>query len=148
MPVYETQIPLSATAERVFDFLSRPANLAQLSPPAVQLTFVDAPEVISLGTELVFKIQVFGQVQQFVHEIVAYDRPHLIRENAIATPMKSWTQEYVIQPGDNGHATLTTRIEFEPPGGMLGFLLTPDRIIANLKENHEHRRDALQKALQ
>lgn len=148
MPVYETQIPLSSTAERLFDFLSRPANLAQLSPPAVQLTFVDPPEVISLGSEIVFKIQVFGQVQQFVHEIVAFERPNLIRENAIATPMKSWTQEYQIEPADGGLVTLTTRIEFEPPGGMLGFILTPDRIIANLKENHEHRRDALQKALQ
>lgn len=148
MPVYESRIPLPGPVERVFDFLSRPANMQQISPPDVQMAFVQAPEVISLGSRLVFKIHVYGQVQQFEHEIVQFEPPYRFRERAVQTPMKSWIQDYILEPSDNGLVVLLNRIEFEPPGGLLGFILTPERIIANLEEGHTHRQEALQKALQ
>ncbi len=103
--------------------------------------------MISLGSRLVFKIHVYGQVQQFEHEIVEFESPLRFREKAIATPMKSWIQDYILEPGENGLVVLLNRIEFEPPGGLLGFILTPERILANLEEGFAHRREALQKAL-
>lgn len=147
MPVYESRIPLPGPGARVFDFITRPANLQLISPPDVQMAFVDAPEVIQLGSRLIFKIQVYGQVQQFEHEIVEFESPHRFREKAIATPMKLWIQDYILEPGENGLIVLVNRIEFEPPGGLLGFILTTERILANLEEGYLHRRDALQKAL-
>jgi ligand-binding SRPBCC domain-containing protein len=148
MQVYESRIALPGPAERVFDFLTRPANLQRISPPEVQMAFIEAPEVISLGSKLVFKIQVYGQVQQFEHEIVEFDRPHKFREKAVVTPMKSWIQDYILERGENGGVVLFNRIEFEPPGGLLGFILTPQLIIANLDEGHPYRQEALLKALQ
>jgi ligand-binding SRPBCC domain-containing protein len=148
MPRYESRILLPGPVERVFDFLIRPANMQQISPPEVQMSFVQAPEVISLGSRLVFKIHVFGQVQQFEHEIVEFDRPNRFRERAVQTPMKSWVQDYILESGENGLVVLRNQIEFEPPGGLLGFILTPAVIIANLEEGHAHRQEALQKALQ
>lgn len=148
MPVYESRVPLPGPAERVFDFLSRPANLQRISPPDVQMAFVEAPEVIELGSRLIFKIHVYGQVQQFEHEIVEFERPVRFREKAVSTPMKSWIQDYILEPDEDGLVVLVNRIEFEPPGGLLGFILTPDRIIANLEEGHPFRADALLKALQ
>jgi len=147
MPVYESRIALPGSAQRVFDFLIRPANLQLISPPDVQMAFIEAPEVISLGSKLVFKIQVYGQVQQFEHKIVEFDTPHKFREEAIVTPMKSWIQDYILETGDGSEVVLLNRITFEPPGGLLGFILTSDRIMENLKDGHDYRRDALQKAL-
>ena len=147
MPLYESRIPLSGPVERVFEFLTRPVNLQKISPPEVQLSYVQAPEVISLGSKLVFKIHVYGQVQQFEHEIIEFEQPFRFRERAVVTPMKSWIQDYILEPGENGAVTLLNRIEFEPPGGLLGFILTEDRILANLEDGHHHRKTALQKAL-
>lgn len=147
MPVYESRIPLTGPVERVFDFISRPANLQRISPPEVQMAFVNAPEVITLGSKLVFKIHVYGQVQQFEHEIVEFESPFRFREKAISTPMKSWIQDYILEPGEEGLVVLRNRIEFEPPGGLLGFILTSDTILQNLEDSHAHRREALQKAL-
>jgi ligand-binding SRPBCC domain-containing protein len=147
MPSYESRMSLPGSAESVFDFLIRPANLARISPPEVQMAIVEAPEVLSLGSRLVFKIHVYGQVQQFEHEIVEFSPPRLLREKAIVTPMKSWSQEYTLEPGDHGEVILCNRIEFEPPGGLLGFIVTPDLIISNLKDQHEHRHKALRDAL-
>jgi ligand-binding SRPBCC domain-containing protein len=148
MQVYESRIVLPGPAERVFDFLIRPANMQQISPPEVQMAFIEAPEVISLGSKLVFKIQVYGQVQQFEHEIVEFDRPNKFREKAVVTPMKSWIQDYILEPGDSGSVVLYNRIEFEPPGGVLGFIVTPQLIMTNLEEGHPYRQEALLKALQ
>lgn len=147
MPNYESRMSLPGTAESVFEFLTRPANLQRISPPEVQMAFVEAPEVISLGSKLIFKIHVYGQVQQFEHEIVEFDQPNRFREKAIVTPMKSWTQDYILEPGDHGEVVLCNHIEFEPPGGLLGFILTPEVIIENLKDQYEHRRKALRAAL-
>ena len=147
MPVYESQVPLRGPSERIFDFLTRPANMKLISPPEVQMSIVEAPEVLSLGSKIVFKVVVYGHVQQFEHEIIDFESPTRFREKAIVTPMKSWQQEYSLQPSDNDEVILCTRIEFEPPGGMLGFILTEDRILETLKDNHQYRREALQKAL-
>ena len=148
MPIYESRVLLPGPQERVFEFLTRPANLQQISPPEVQMVFVEAPDVISLGSRLVFQIQVYGQVQKFEHEIVEFEAPNRIREQAVTTPMKSWIQDYILEPGEDGLIVLVNRIEFEPPGGLLGFILTSERIVANLEEGKAFREEALQKALQ
>lgn len=147
MPIFESRVPLSGPMERVFDFIIRPANMQLISPPEVQMAFIEAPEVIELGSRLVFKIHVFGQVQQFEHEIVEFQSPLRFREMAVATPMKTWIQDYILEPDDQGQVVLLNRVEFEPPGGLLGYILTPERILANLEEGFAHRREALQKAL-
>ncbi len=148
MPVFESRISLPGPSERVFDFLTRPVNLQKISPPEIQMALVQAPEVLSLGSRLQFKIHVYGQVQEFEHEIIEFDRPTRFREKAISTPMKSWIQDYIVEPGAGGLVVLLSRVEFEPPGGFLGYILTPERILANLEESHAHREAALQKALQ
>ena len=148
MAVYENRILLPGPSERVFDFLTRPENMQKISPPEIQMALIEAPDVLSLGSRLVFKIQVYGQVQEFEHEIIEFDRPNRFRERAVSTPMKSWVQDYILEPGENGLITLFSRVEFEPPGGFLGYILTPERILANLEEGHAHREEALQKALQ
>ena len=48
---------------------------------------------------------------------IEFDRPNRFREKALVTPMKSWVQDYILEPGENGLVVLHTRIEFEPPGG-------------------------------
>ena len=55
MPVFESRISLPGPSERVFDFLTRPANLQKISPPEIQMALVQAPEVHTPGRRLPFK---------------------------------------------------------------------------------------------
>ena len=41
--------------------------------------------------------------------------------------------------------TLINRIEFEPPAGLLGFIVTSDSILKALEDGFDYRRDVLQK---
>jgi len=147
MAVFESRTELSCTPERLFEFIIRPANLKVIAPAEVGLSFVDAPEVIALGSKLVFKVQGFGVVQHLEHEIVEFDPPRGFRERMVKGPLPHWQHEYILEPDAAGGVTLLNRIEFEPPGGILGMILTAERMIDHLHREYQHRSEALKQAL-
>jgi ligand-binding SRPBCC domain-containing protein len=147
MPVFECRTELACPPDKVFDYITRPANMKAIAPGDVDLVFVEAPEVIQLGSKLVFKVQAFGVAQQLEHEIIAFDAPRSFREKMTKGPLPAWQHDYILESHPNG-AVLLNRIEFEPPGGMLGMLLTAQRMLNHLEEGYAHRSEALKKALQ
>lgn len=146
MPVFESQTTLSRHPDEVFDFICRPENLCAIAPPELQMVFVNPPPLISLGTRLVCKVQVFGQMQQMEYEITQFESPRRFREESVGGPLSKWVHDYEVHSADGG-SVLINRIEFAPPGGLLGFILTADRIEEHLEEGFAHRREALRKLL-
>lgn len=147
MPVFESRTELACTPERLFDFITRPANMKAIAPSEVDLVFVEAPEIIALGSKLVFKVQGFGVVQQLEHEIVEFNPPRGFRERMTKGPLPHWQHDYLLEPDDKGGVALLNRIEFEPPGGLLGMIVTAQRMLNHLEEGYAHRSAALKKAL-
>ena len=145
MPQFETELILHASGEEVFDFLARPANIVLLSPPDIGLTFVTAPEVIQLGSRIEFKIQSWGQIQAFVHEITALERPHHFSERQIKGVFKRWEHEHRLEFKAPNQVAVIDVIEFEPPAGLLGFLVTAPKILEQLEEAFDHRHQQLRK---
>lgn len=147
MAVFESRTPLPCNAERAFSFLTRPANIKAIAPPDLDMVWVTAPEIIELGSKLVFKVRGFGIVQEFEHEIVSFEPQKSFRENMLRGPLPKWTHDYILEPAENDLVVLINRIEFEPPGGMLGMIVTEQRVKDQLQEGHHHRSAALQKQL-
>lgn len=148
MPVFECRTELKVSPETLFDFVTRVSNMQAVAPSEVNMTIVEAPEILSLGSKLIFKIQAYGVSQQLIHEIVSFDRPTGFREKMIKGPLSAWTHDYIIDPNGSNQCVLLNRIEFEPPSGMLGMLLTADRIMNQLEDGYAHRSEALKKALE
>lgn len=148
MAVFECRTEVDVSPEELFDFITRVSNIKAITPPNVDMVIVEAPEVLSEGAKLIFKVRAFGVAQQLEHEIVEFDRPKSFREKMLKGPLPAWMHDYIVEPHGDGLAALTNRIEFEPPGGMLGMLLTADRILSHLEESYAERSAALKKALQ
>jgi ligand-binding SRPBCC domain-containing protein len=55
---------------------------------------------------------------------------------------------HTLAQDEDGTVLVTDRIEFEPPGGMLGFLLTADRLKASLEQGLTHRHRELKRLLE
>jgi ligand-binding SRPBCC domain-containing protein len=146
MAVFECRTELTCSPEKAFDFITRPANMKAIAPGDVDLVFVEAPEIIQLGSKLVFKVQAFGVAQQLEHEIIAFDAPRSFREKMTRGPLPAWEHDYILEPQSNG-VVLLNRIEFEPPVGMLGMLLTAQRMLDHLEQGYAHRSEALKKVL-
>lgn len=146
MAVFESRTELRSSPDEVFEFISRPVNLQKIAPPEMGLVFTAAPEVIELGSRITVKMQAYGQIQQLEYEIIEYESPARYREKAVGGPMKLWLHDYIVEPTATG-VVLINHIEFEPPGGLIGLLITKDRILDNLEDGFEFRRQALKKVL-
>lgn len=147
MPSFEYETLLDCPVETAFDFLSRPANVARVSSPTLGLKLVHAPEVVSVGSSIEFQIASFGQVHQIVYKIVTVQRHELIVEEQIKGPMKAWKQEHLFESRGSG-ARLVDRVEFVLPGGLLGMLLSEDKIVDQLEDGFFHRQRELEKLVQ
>lgn len=147
MAVYESRTPLPCSAEQAFSFITRPANMQAIAPPEMDMVFVTAPETIELGSKLVFKVRGFGIVQEFEHEIVEFQPQRSFREKMLRGPLPKWVHDYILEPADNDLVVLINRVEFDPPSGLLGMIVTEQRVRDQLHEGHLHRSAALQKLL-
>jgi ligand-binding SRPBCC domain-containing protein len=147
MPIFETHVTVECPRAQAFDFLLQPANVAAISPPEMGLHFVEAPEVIDIGSRIEFKVQGFGQVQTMVHEITTLVRPDRFVEQQVRGLFKLWIHEHLFEEIDAGRTKITDRIEFQRPGGVMGLLVTEHRIFEQLEDAFEYRHHQLQKQL-
>ncbi|MDB5390804.1 MAG: Polyketide cyclase/dehydrase [Planctomycetaceae bacterium] len=147
MAVFETSVILDCSVERVFAFMISPANHEKLSPPDVGLKFVNPPAQVELGSQFEFKMQAWGSVQTARHEVIQFDSPNLYIERAIRSPMKSYLHEHRFEIDGNGKTVMTDRIEFLPPGGILGLLVTESKILDSLEDGFYFRHQQLKNLL-
>lgn len=139
MAVYETSVRLATTAEQLFDFLSRPDHAVDLAPPGTTVKLLSAPDVLDVGRRVEFDVSGYGPTHRFVHEVTAFERPSRISVKQVRGPFKAFLHDAVLQSDGNGGVELVDRIEFQPPGGLAGFLLTEARIRRMFEEGYEHR---------
>ena len=148
MAEFKSSVTVAAPIEEVFEFLIHTANATKISPPEMGLVFVSAPDVLQVGSRLDFKVQAWGHVQQMVHEITELERPTSFAEKQVKGPFKLWYHWHQLMSTDMGHTVVTDRIEFEPPGGLIGLLVTKTKILDHLEEGFEHRHERLRKLLE
>lgn len=146
MALFENELWLPCATEALFEFLLRPANVQRISDPRLGLVFEKAPEIVSTGSRIAFKVQAYGVVQKLEHEVIAVDRPTLIVEEQIKGPMKAWRHEHHLEPKDGG-VRMIDRVKFEPPGGMLGFLVKESTILDSLEDGFIHREQELRRLI-
>lgn len=147
MAVFETHVTVDCPRHQAFEFLLRPANVVTISPPEMGLFFVDPPEVIQVGSQFEFKVQGYGQVQTMMHEITALVPPEQFTERQVRGLFKLWIHEHLFESIDEGRTKITDRIEFQRPGGVLGLLVTEQKIYDQLEDAFDHRHLQLKKLL-
>jgi len=148
MANFEASVTLSCTQEAVFEFLVRPVNIAAISSPQMGLNFINAPERLELGSRLEFQFKEFGLVQHVLHEITEFDPPHRYLERQVTGPLQHWVHEHLVETNGAGRVVVTERIEFEPPPGLAGFVVTAGKILQSLKTGFEHRHQELKRLLE
>ncbi len=146
MQKFEASVTLPCSMDEVFEFLIQPANIKLISPSAMGLFFVSAPERLSLGAKMHFKVQAYGVVREAVHEVVEFTPVTRFVEQQISGPMKKWVHEHTFEETSGG-VLVVDRIEFEPPSGVAGLLINKNRILDNLEEGFDHRHGRLEQLL-
>jgi ligand-binding SRPBCC domain-containing protein len=147
MAQFETRITLPQSRESVFEFLIRTENLLQMIPPDAGMRVVSIPNVLQCGSRLEFQMTAFGQSLKIVHEITELAAPGRLVEEQIQGLFKRWVHEHLVEEDPAGHVVAVDRIDFEPPAGVLGFLVTKRKIIEQLEGLFAHRHQQMRKVL-
>ena len=144
MALFETRVELACSPETVFEFLVQPANIRLISPPQIMLVFDSAPERLSQGARMDFRVQAYGVIRSASHEIIHWEEPLRFVERQVTGPLGAWEHEHLFEVSPGG-VIVVDRIEFSPPSGMLGLLVNERKIRETLEEGFGHRHTLLEK---
>ena len=134
MSDFQASIVLPRPRDETFEFLRRPANLLNMFPADTAGNLcMKHPEIMSVGECIEFKVKAMGAQFLFVHEVTQLTASELIVVKQIQGPFKAWTQEQHFADSGDGNTLLTSIIRFDPPGGMLGFVVTRKLILSQLQ---------------
>ncbi len=145
MAAFETELIVQATPEEIFDFLTQPENIKAISPPEMGLKFLDAPLRYSHQCEVRFAVQTMGKIQEITHRITRFDSPNLFVEELIDGPIKLWVHSHHFTPIESGGTEVKDIIEFQPPGGLMGLMMTESRILDSLEDGFYYRHQQLER---
>ena len=113
------------------DLLGDPCKFEASTDPDAEFELIAAPRRATVGEELAFSIVTGGFRQVLRHRWVVVDDLEITVEQ-VDGPTQSWRHAQVITETPTG-CTLTETMTFEPPPGMLGFVVTEAAIMKSLE---------------
>ncbi len=131
MPAFEHSMHFPHPIEVMFDFFCRPATLVTISPPELHMQLVDGPEKIALGSRITLKGRRWGLRQTIVSEISLFEPHSKFIDTMIKGPFRKWEHTHGFAEVDGG-TRVTDRIDYEPPGGLLGLVATASLVRRDL----------------
>jgi ligand-binding SRPBCC domain-containing protein len=146
MPHYNVTVEIAKPVSELFLYLTKPKNLMQLAPPDMNLEIVTAPDILVLGSRFVWKGRRYGVSQQITQEVTTFEKDKQIVVEQKEGPLKRWIHANHFEATDTG-TRIHEKIEFEPPGGLLGFLVTADAIRRELVKLLAYREKRLKEIL-
>lgn len=148
MPTVEASVSIRCDIEEIFDFLSHTESIEKIVPADLKLRLVQAPQRIELGSRYEIQILAFGAPQSAVYEVTEFVRPSRFVEAQVKGPLARYIHEHSLTLEGDRHVRVLDRIEFEPPSGFLGFLLSAETLRKSLAEGLAHRHRELKKRME
>ena len=146
-------VDLAAPAAEVWDFLIRPASVMTVTDPDGGVRLIDGPEVMAAGTVNELEVTGFGLPQKVIYEVTDFtppagDAPGTFTETMTKGPLSRFDNEHAVAPLPSGDETaggcrVTDTFRFAPPSGLLGFVLTAERMTKELTKAMAYRHAAL-----
>lgn len=138
---------IPATIEEVWDFISSPANLKEITPDYMgfDITSEDLPEKMYPGMIISYIVKpLLGIPTTWVTEITKVtDKAYFIDEQRVG-PYKLWHHQHFIEPIEGG-VLMRDIVSYQPPFGILGSIMNSLVIRKKLREIFDYRVQAVNK---
>jgi ligand-binding SRPBCC domain-containing protein len=139
---YTVSLEIAHPLADLFAFLTKPKNLVQLAPPDLHLELLTAPDILALGSRIVWKGRRWGISQQIIQEVATLDRDKLIVVEQKKGPFARWEHANHFEATEAG-TKIVEKIDFDPPGGLLAYMITADSIRKDLQRLLAYREQKL-----
>lgn len=147
--VAEQFVPRSR--EEVFEFFSRPENLARITPPGMAFELTSRDRAMRAGLRLVYRLRpLFSIPTTWVSEITHYDPPHAFVDVQVSGPYALWAHTHTFETarvGDVVGTRVTDSVMYELPFGPLGDLVNALVVRPRLAAIFAHRQRAIARLL-
>jgi ligand-binding SRPBCC domain-containing protein len=104
--------------EEAFAFFADPWNLEAITPRWLRFRIVEAPEEISEGAMLRYRLRLFGIPIGWRTEIVDWSPPRAFTDVQRRGPYPLWEHTHRVEPAEGG-AAITDDVRYGLPGGPL-----------------------------
>ena len=126
MAVYEIheELELACSLEEVWEFISSPANLKEITPPYMEFEIRNSrlPEKIYPGLMISYRVRPFmGIRMRWLTEITHVREPYYFVDEQRAGPYALWHHEHRLSPTEKG-IKMTDLVTYRLPAGPLGIL--------------------------
>lgn len=146
MPEVREEIVVPFPPSLVCDFFRSPASVAAISDPSVGAVLKDAPEVLHEGDEVRLELMAFGTTHRVTNRIVDADFPAAFTEEQVDGPLAAYRQRHEFT-AEGDDTRVVDVIDFEPPGGLAGLLMSADAIESQLADSIDYRNRGLAAAI-
>ena len=148
MAVYQLheEMELPASLEQVWDFISSPENLKEITPDYMGfvISTPNLPKKIYPGLMISYKVSpLLGIKMNWLTEITQVKEPQYFVDEQRAGPYALWHHEHRLSPTDKG-VLMTDLVTYRPPGGPLGDLAQRMFIRKQLEGIFRYREEALE----
>jgi ligand-binding SRPBCC domain-containing protein len=149
MAVYQLyeEIELPASLEKVWDFISSPENLKEITPDYMGfvISTPNLPKKIYPGLMISYKVSpLLGIKMNWLTEITQVEEPYYFIDEQRAGPYALWHHEHRLRATEKG-VLMTDLVTYRPPGGPLGDLARRMFIRKQLEGIFCYREEALGK---
>lgn len=146
MPLYQLKRvqTIEASLEQVWDFISNPDNLKQITPDYMGFDIVseDLPPKMYPGMIIEYRVSPLLNIPTtWVTEITHMkDHVYFVDEQRIG-PYKMWHHEHMLQPRERGIEMIDI-VSYQPPFSIFGAMLNKLMIKKKLNDIFDHRSKA------
>ena len=116
-----TQV-VDAPLDEAFAFFSDAHNLERITPPWLRFRIVEAPDELSRGARLRYRLHLFGVPIRWRTEIVEWDPPHGFVDVQRRGPFRFWEHTHRLRAVTGG-TEISDRIRYRLFFGPLGALV-------------------------
>lgn len=113
---------INAPRSAVFDFFSRPENLARITPPTLAFRITSGPDrPLQQGDRISYTIRVAAIPMKWRTHITEWNPPLSFVDDQESGPYKLWSHLHTFTEVD-GKVRMEDNVEYELPFGLLGDL--------------------------
>ncbi len=119
----KTSQKIPATIDRVWEFISSPANLKRITPDHMgfDITSGDLPERMYPGMMISYKVSpLLGIKMTWVTEITHVKEGVYFVDEQRVGPYTLWHHEHFIEPIEGGGVLMRDIVSYKPPLGFMG----------------------------
>jgi ligand-binding SRPBCC domain-containing protein len=146
MPRFEKEMSFARPVAEVFDFFCWTENLLRLTPPEFRLSLIEGPDRLGPGVRLTLKGRRWGISHLAISEITTFVQGKSFVDQQVQGPLGKWLHTHVFETIPGG-TRVRDQIDYEPPGGMLGLVVTGSFLERDLEGIFAYREGKLRALL-